>query len=108
MSTAPELEVGGTLNRRFIVERRLGAGSFGIVYEVYDKQRELKVALKRLRRFDASTVYHFKQEFRSLADVTHPNLLGLHELFSIDDQWYFTMDLVEGVDFLEYVRGASE
>jgi serine/threonine protein kinase/tetratricopeptide (TPR) repeat protein len=108
MSTAPELEVGGTLNRRFIVERRLGAGSFGIVYEVYDKQRELKVALKRLRRFDASTVYHFKQEFRSLADVTHPNLLGLHELFSIDDQWYFTMDLVEGVDFLEYVRGVSE
>ena len=107
MTKASELERGTTLNRRFVVQRRLGAGNFGVVYEVHDQQRDLRVALKRLRRLDASTIYHFKQEFRSLADVTHPNLLGLHELFSIDDQWYFTMDLVEGVDFLEYVRGPA-
>ncbi len=86
--------------------RRLGAGAFGSVYEVLDRDLDAVVALKLLDRTDPGSVYRFKQEFRELAEMSHPNLARLHELTARDERWFFTMELVEGENFLAYVRGA--
>src|SRR5271166_1157287 len=88
---------------RFRVLRRLGAGGMGIVYEVFDRDRGLRVALKTIQHFHASALYRFKKEFRTLEDVVHPNFVRLWELFSEGGRWFFTMELVEGIDFLSYV-----
>ena len=89
---------------RFDVVRRIGAGGMGVVYEAFDRERAQPVAVKTLRQLEPAAIYHLKQEFRALADVRHPNLVRLHELVSADGHWFFSMELVEGVDFLQWVR----
>ena len=90
---------------RYAVERRLGSGGFGVVYQVLDRERGRRLALKTLHRADADALYRFKREFRALADVRHRNLVALYELHAEGDLWFFTMELVQGTDFTSYARG---
>ena len=89
---------------RFQVIGRIGAGGMGVVYQAHDRVRDTRVALKTLRTFTAEGILRFKNEFRALQDLQHPNLVNLGELISEGGQWFFTMELVDGVDFLNYVR----
>ena len=102
-SSDPARPFAGT--DRFRIVRWLGAGGMGVVYEAHDGVRGEIVALKTLRRTSAADLYRLKQEFRSLADVTHPNLVCLYELFVENEQCFFTMELVRGVSFVDYARG---
>ena len=93
---------------RFEVTGTLGAGGAGVVYRAYDHQLRRTVALKVLRHAAGRDLYRFKREFRSLADIVHPNLVALHELYASSEEWFFAMELVEGVSFIDWVRPSKE
>jgi tetratricopeptide (TPR) repeat protein len=76
----------------------------GVVYEAFDRRLETTVALKTLARARPSDIARFKREFRALADVSHPNLVSLYELVAEGDEVFFTMELVPGVHFDQWVR----
>lgn len=90
---------------RYRIEEHLGSGGMGVVYVAHDTERDERVALKTLQRMSSDGLLRLKNEFRSVADVLHPNLVVLHELVGESDEWFFTMELVHGKSFLDYVRG---
>ena len=98
---------------RFELRGRLGAGGMGVVYQAYDRDREELVALKTIRGLEVSAFYRLKQEFRAIADLSHPNLVSHYELFASTEKCFFTMELIRGSDFLTSVccgraTGATE
>ncbi|MGM0558655.1 MAG: serine/threonine-protein kinase PknK [Myxococcota bacterium] len=93
---------------RFEIQRKLGEGGRGLVYEAWDRELETHVALKTLQRADASGLHRFKNEFRAAEDIRHPNVVQLGELFADSETAFFSMELLRGETFLEYVRGAGQ
>jgi hypothetical protein len=104
LSTLPD----GPHSDRFELLSRLGEGSMGVVFEALDRERKVRVALKTLRFMDAEMLARFKREFRALQDLHHPNLVNLGELIEEGGHWFYTMELVDGVHFLEWVRENGE
>ena len=96
--------IGADASSRFRQVAALGAGSYGVVYEALDTRTGQHVAIKELSRVDAGSLTRFKQEFRTLQNIHHPNLVGLKELIEEEQRWLIVMDLVPGQDFLKYVR----
>src|SRR5262245_54663782 len=62
---------------RFRVLRRLGAGAMGVVYEAFDREHGTRIALKLLPDLAPDELLRFKNEFRSLQDLQHPNLVRM-------------------------------
>jgi len=93
---------------RFRIRRKLGSGAMGVVYEVFDRDRAEIVALKTLQSAKPELIYRFKREFRTLVDISHANLVPLYELFAEEGKWFFTMELVRGTEFADFIREFSD
>ena len=89
------------------IQDMLGSGGMGTVFRAYDRERRRLVALKVMNRAGAGAILRFKYEFRTLLGVAHPNLVTLYELISDGQNWFLTMELLDGVTFLQYVRDAA-
>lgn len=98
------LRAGSLLAGRFELGEKLGEGGMGVVYAAFDRKRQAEIALKTLRIRDAEFLYLIKREFRALTDLSHPNLVTLHELVVDEELAFITMERVGGVHLLRWVR----
>src|SRR5262245_22241867 len=57
------------LDGRFVIERLVGRGGMGTVYEATDRDLDAAVALKTLRIDDPQLLVRFKHEFRTMAEL---------------------------------------
>src|SRR3990172_8602341 len=76
----------------------------GEVFRVRDRKHGREIALKVLRGGDPGALLRFKQEFRALVDVAHPNLAEYYELLAHGEQWLLAMEYVDGLDVLSWIR----
>jgi hypothetical protein len=100
----PLLDGDQLCDGRFVVRGRLGRGGSGMVYEADDRARGSTVALKMLHVATAAWLRRIRAEFVALTDVSHPGLIELGELLVDGGRWFFTMERIDGEDFLAHVR----
>src|SRR5687768_3013531 len=93
---------------RYRIESRLGSGGMGTVYVAHDPELDRRVALKlvhpELSRLDA--VERLLQEGRTLARLTHPNIVGVYDAGTDGDRVYIAMELVDGETLTEWLDSA--
>ncbi|MFL5261275.1 MAG: serine/threonine-protein kinase, partial [Anaeromyxobacteraceae bacterium] len=85
---------------RFEIVRELGRGGFGIVYEARDTELGRRVALKAIRPGDAPAAELRKESLRheaeAAAQLSHPNIVTLHDLTSCDGVPHLILELLDG------------
>jgi len=104
MIVGVSLEPDTLAKERFQPLRCLGQGGTGMVYEALDREQNARVALKLLHAVSPDALLRFKNEFRSMRGLSHPNLVTLGELIEDSGRWFFTMEYVPGADLLSWVR----
>jgi serine/threonine protein kinase len=102
------------LTRKYVVQRRLGQGAFGVVYKVVDTLGDYTRAIKLILRDRHSPLERLKQEYRTLLRVPdHPNVVRVVDADTLpgDGPPYIVFEFVEGDDvnvLIEQERFAPE
>src|SRR6266852_10003726 len=96
-----QLQTGDVLGGRFEILQVLGEGGMGTVYKAIDREVDHVVALKLIRPELAAhpaILARFKQELLTARQVTHRNVIRIHDLSEVDGVKFITMEFVEGCD----------
>ena len=93
---------------RYVVERELGQGGMGVVYECLDKVGGVKVAVKCLPpelSHDSGEMEEVRENFQLVYGLSHPNIAGVRQLEKDGRGEYFlVMELAEGESLRRWMR----
>jgi eukaryotic-like serine/threonine-protein kinase len=87
--------LGSVIGTRYRLERVIGQGGMGAVFEATQLELGRRVALKLVRSLDADTLERFKREARILASLNHANIVEILD-FSAGEPAYLVMELLQG------------
>jgi serine/threonine-protein kinase len=91
----------GLLNNRYRIEGRIGSGGMAEVYRARDLMLERTVAIKLLRddfSQDPTFRERFRQEAKAAANLSHPNIVTIHDFGFDEKQIFIVMEYVPGTD----------
>jgi serine/threonine protein kinase/tetratricopeptide (TPR) repeat protein len=103
--TSGPLSVGQDFGKRYHILKELGVGGMGAVYQAWDAELGVAVALKVIRPEALKDPHEarelerrFKRELLLARQVTHKSVVRIHDLGEIEGIKYITMSYVEGED----------
>ncbi|GEM_PF-3299133 len=90
---------------RFELEKRLGRGSFGVVWKAWDTQLQRHVALKfpRQSSLTAAEIERFMREARAAASLDHPHIVGIHDICLHENTPILVCRYIEGQSLDQYL-----
>ncbi len=89
----------GTSIGSYVIVDLLGAGGMGEVYRATDTRLKRDVAVKVLNEklaTDSAALDRFEKEAQSVAALSHPNILAIHDFGRIEGKAFAVMELLEG------------
>jgi tetratricopeptide (TPR) repeat protein len=109
VTKAGPLAAGQAFGDRYHIIKLLGVGGMGAVYQAWDAELGVAVALKviradRRRRASPKLETRFKNELVLARQVTHKNVVRIHDLGTIDGIKYITMPYIQGDDLARIMR----
>jgi eukaryotic-like serine/threonine-protein kinase len=99
--------LGTTLNGRYRLEARIGAGGMSTVYRATDQTLQRPVAIKLMNReiaSDSDQLERFRREARAVAQLSHPHIVGVIDYGEDDARPYIVFEYVEGETLKERIR----
>ncbi|MBV9002519.1 MAG: serine/threonine protein kinase [Solirubrobacterales bacterium] len=99
--------LGTTLNGRYRLEARIGAGGMSTVYRATDETLQRRVAIKLMHReiaSDSDQLERFRREARAVAQLSHPHIVGVIDYGEDDGRPYIVFEYVEGETLKERIR----
>jgi len=97
--------MGDVIAGRYEVLDKLGAGVLGEVVKVRDRESgELRaIKLFKPQVLSSSNIGRFEREFRAIAQLSHPNIVKVHDFGVHEDRPFFSMELLDGTDVRRYI-----
>ena len=89
------------INTRYQIEDTLGNGGMAVVYKAHDLTLDRDVAIKVLRQkysVDPAFRDHFQQEAKAAANLSHPNIVTVHDFGFDSERLFIIMEYVSGSD----------
>jgi eukaryotic-like serine/threonine-protein kinase len=108
MTHAPQ--TGDQIADRYELEAVVGSGGMSTVFCAYDSQLERRVAIKILHeRFAGDDEYigRFRHEARSVAQLTHPNIVSVIDRGEDDGREYIVFEFVDGENLKDLIVRSS-
>jgi serine/threonine protein kinase len=99
--------VGSLVLNRFLIERRIGSGGFGTVYEAWDGRLERPVAVKAIDAGGGEGSGRVLREAQAAARLNHPGIVTLYEMGEEEGSALLVTELVEGSTLDELSREGS-
>ncbi len=98
---------GTILNNRYQLLEQLGSGGMAEVFRARDLMLTRNVAIKILRRdFSGNEDFqnNFRQEARAAANLSHPNIVTVHDFGFAEEMLYIVMEYIPGKDLKQLIR----
>ncbi len=107
MAQKGNINLIGTILSHYKILERIGKGGMGQVYKAQDQRLLRFVGLKILApelMADKQKRARFIREAQTASSLNHPNICIIHEIDSIDNQYFIVMEFIEGETVRQHLR----